>query len=112
MTAPLTPQQLPRVAAWLLARALTVAVAEADAKSGRTLLARARAVPRREGWQTQPRDGRGRWAARWHCAACAADGTRLIAEYRAAQARGVYDAEGYTPAERRAQQRRHLAVPA
>jgi hypothetical protein len=36
----------------------------------------------------------------------AAEGERLIAEYRAAQARGEYDSEGYTPNERKAQRRR------
>jgi hypothetical protein len=46
------------------------------------------------------------WGGGWHCAACQAEGEALLAQYRAAQARGEYDAEGYTPAERRAQQRR------
>jgi hypothetical protein len=45
----------------------------------------------------------------WHCADCQADGERLIAQYRAAQARGEYDAEGYTPNERKAQRRRVVA---
>lgn len=46
------------------------------------------------------------WGTRWHCEDCRAEGERLISEYKAAQARGEYDHEGYTPAERRAQRRR------
>jgi hypothetical protein len=42
----------------------------------------------------------------WHCAECQAEGEALIAQYRAAQARGEFDAEGYTPNERKAQRKR------
>jgi hypothetical protein len=50
------------------------------------------------------------WGGGWHCEECQAYGERLIAEYRAAQARGDYDREGYTPNERKAQQRRKVAA--
>jgi hypothetical protein len=42
----------------------------------------------------------------WHCAECQAEGERLIAQYRAAQARGEFDSEGFTPNERKAQRKR------
>ncbi len=46
----------------------------------------------------------------WHCAACQAEGEALIAQYRTAQARGEYDSDGgYTPAERKAKQKRRAA---
>lgn len=37
------------------------------------------------------------------CAGCAAEEARLCAEFEANVRAGVYDVEGYTPAERRAQ---------
>lgn len=40
------------------------------------------------------------------CAGCAAETERAIAAFHAAVASAVYDAQGYTPAERREQQRR------
>ena len=40
------------------------------------------------------------------CSECAAEGERLEAAFAVAVAQGHYDAEGYTPAERRAQRRR------
>jgi hypothetical protein len=40
------------------------------------------------------------------CAGCRDESSRLSAEFHAAVARGEFDAEGYTPAERKAQQRR------
>jgi hypothetical protein len=40
------------------------------------------------------------------CAACAAESDRLAAAFAAAVAAGEYDAQGYTPAERRAQRTR------
>lgn len=45
-------------------------------------------------------------ACRHHCQACAAHVDELCREFQAAVTRGDYDVEGYTPAERRAQQRR------
>ena len=43
---------------------------------------------------------------RHHCGECAAEVAALIALYREAQARGEFDAEGYTPNERKAQRKR------
>jgi len=43
---------------------------------------------------------------RHHCDQCAAEVAALIALYQQAQARGEYDADGYTPNERKAQQKR------
>jgi hypothetical protein len=41
-----------------------------------------------------------------HCAQCAASVAERCREFRAAVARGEYDTEGYTPAERKAQLKR------
>jgi len=41
-----------------------------------------------------------------HCDACAAQVNEAVEWMRQARLRGEYDEEGYTPAERRAQQRR------
>lgn len=46
------------------------------------------------------------WDGPHHCAACHAEVERAVAVMAAARARGAYDAESYTPAERRAQARR------
>lgn len=46
------------------------------------------------------------WDGPHHCAACAAEVARACAAFAAAVAAGTYDADGYTPTERRAQQRR------
>jgi hypothetical protein len=59
----MTQQQIAVVAQWLKVQAEQVAVHEADQRSGSAVLERARrawpqAVP---GWQTQPRNWRGRW---------------------------------------------------
>lgn len=43
-----------------------------------------------------------------HCAACAAEVEAMCAAFHAAVARGEYDTEGYTPAERRAANRRAM----
>lgn len=43
---------------------------------------------------------------RWHCPGCRAYSEQAAAEFAAAVAAGTYDREGYTPAERRKQQRR------
>jgi hypothetical protein len=40
------------------------------------------------------------------CQPCRDEASRVCAEFRAAVARGEFDAEGYTPNERKAQQRR------
>jgi hypothetical protein len=41
------------------------------------------------------------WMGPHHCAHCAAETERASAAFAAAVARGEYDAQGYTPAERR-----------
>jgi len=46
------------------------------------------------------------WSQHPGCPWCAAEGARLAALFAEAVARGESDAEGYTPAERRAQQKR------
>jgi uncharacterized CHY-type Zn-finger protein len=49
------------------------------------------------------------WDGPHHCAQCAAEVERGCREFAEAVARGEYDAAGYTPAERKAQQRRRAA---
>lgn len=49
------------------------------------------------------------WFGPHHCDACNAETERGGAEFAAAVAAGTYDAQGYTPAERRAQQRKAAA---
>lgn len=49
------------------------------------------------------------WRGPHHCAECAAEVGRACREFETAVARGDLDAQGYTPAERRAQQRRRAA---
>jgi hypothetical protein len=46
------------------------------------------------------------WTGPHHCAGCAEAVLAASRRFRAAVARGEYDAEGYTPAERRAQARK------
>lgn len=46
------------------------------------------------------------WMGTHHCSACASVVDAAVASMALARAAGEYDAEGYTPAERRAQQRR------
>lgn len=46
------------------------------------------------------------WDGPHHCAECAAEVERAHQEFQAAVARGEYDAQGYTPAERNALRRR------
>jgi hypothetical protein len=46
------------------------------------------------------------WVGRDHCEACNAAVNEAVAFMRAAVARGEYDEQGYTPAERKAQKRR------
>jgi hypothetical protein len=46
------------------------------------------------------------WPGPHHCAQCAASVAERCREFRAAVARGEYDTEGYTPAERKAQLKR------
>jgi ubiquitin len=45
------------------------------------------------------------WLGPHHCAECAAEVERQCAQFAADVAAGKYDADGYTPADRRAQQR-------
>lgn len=51
------------------------------------------------------------WPGPHHCAQCAAFVARACEAFAAAVARGEYDNEGYTPAERRAQRRRRADGP-
>lgn len=46
------------------------------------------------------------WEGPHHCAQCAAFVAEQCREFEAAVPRGEYDAEGYTPAERKALRRR------
>ncbi|HEY3499412.1 MAG TPA: hypothetical protein VGK73_32205 [Polyangiaceae bacterium] len=50
------------------------------------------------------------WHGRHHCEACNAAVEEAVAFMRAARARGEYDEQGYTPAERQAQRRRLKAT--
>jgi hypothetical protein len=49
------------------------------------------------------------WLGLHHCHGCAAAVAEAVASMALARAAGEYDAEGYTPAERRAQQRKAAA---
>jgi hypothetical protein len=42
----------------------------------------------------------------YHCVGCAREGLRLLREFREAVERGELDEEGYTPAERKAKQKK------
>ncbi len=46
------------------------------------------------------------WLGPHHCAGCATEVDRAVAQMAEARQRGAYDADGYTPAERRAMARR------
>jgi urease accessory protein UreF len=56
----MTQQQLVEVTTWLQRQAVQTAVREADQRSGRALLARAKTV-KPPAWREQARDWRGRW---------------------------------------------------
>lgn len=56
-------QQIAEVAHWLKRQAVQAAVRDADERSGRASLERAKAV-RPPAWRVQPRDWRGRWCRR------------------------------------------------
>jgi len=47
---------------------------------------------------------------RHHCAQCTAETAALIAQFWQAVDAGTYDRDGYTPAERKAQQKRARAA--
>lgn len=49
------------------------------------------------------------WLDAHHCPSCAAYVAEAVGAMAQARARGEHDAEGYTPADRRAQQRRASA---
>jgi hypothetical protein len=50
------------------------------------------------------------WGGSHHCWFCNAAVEQSCAEFAAAVARGEYDADGYTPAERRVQKKRKAAA--
>lgn len=47
--------------------------------------------------------------AGWHCIGCARAGLKAIRDFKAKVESGSYDAEGYTPSERRAKEKKERA---